>query len=100
MLRGECPPKSLGREARNGHHVLPRMSKWHHWEQSPGTQAFTPHVWAHTTAGKRNTGLCSHLVWGSDSGDRYKGPEMPQTDPSVSLYAYPEALWRMMLKRV
>lgn len=63
-----------------------------------GTQAFTPHVWAHTTAGKRSTGLYSHLIWGSDSGDRCKGPEMPQTGSSVSLYAYPEALWRMYAK--
>lgn len=36
--------------------------------------------------------------WGSDSGERCKGPEMPQTDPSVSLYACPGAFWRMYAK--
>ena len=35
---------------------------------------------------------------GSDSGDSCKGSEMPPTDPLVSLYAYPEALWRMYAK--
>ena len=35
---------------------------------------------------------------GSDSGDSCKGSEMPPTDPLVSLYAYPEAVWRMYAK--
>lgn len=43
-------------------------------------------------------GFVAVSFWGSDSGDSCKGSEMPQTDPSVSLYAYPEALWRMYVK--